>query len=155
VARSERFIVSLVFALATPAACAQVTGLSDDYTFDLDGGKRDGGEGGADGSSSGDAITPGKCSVADTSQAAEDISNANGDKIASAACRTCLAANCCSSIHACAGDGTCKDAMSCIFGCQAKPQNEKRRCLDGCNEGAFGAVGTCSRQDCQQDCNLN
>jgi hypothetical protein len=153
VARSERFIVSFLL-LATPAACAQVTGLSDEYKFDLDGGKREGGtEGGADGS--GDAVAPGKCSTDDTTQATKDIASANGDKIPSAACRTCLASNCCSSIHACALDGTCKNAMSCVFNCQAKPQNEKRRCLDDCDETAFGAVGTCSRQDCQQDCNLN
>src|SRR5688572_9056272 len=156
VARSKRSLLSssLVIALSI-VACAQVTGLSDDYKFDLDA-AADGGEGGTSG---GDGATPfvdgGKCSASDQSTASTDIRNANGDKVP-LLCRTCLVANCCTPIHLCAGLNVCRDSMRCIFNCQDKvQQNEKATCLRQCDDTAFNtAVGTCVTQDCQQACDL-
>jgi hypothetical protein len=126
-----------VCAFATAIGCAQLTGLSDDYTFDAP--EPDAGRDGA----SGDAAPT--CSAAQR-DAAQRTFSANGGDAISATCKTCLAQNCCVEVAQCGGDTTCSASMRCVFGCQQAAN--RVQCARDCRSAFDTVIGTCEQQHC-------
>jgi hypothetical protein len=60
-------------------------------------------------------------------------------------CKACMVANCCGTIVPCVVDGTCNDALDCIFDCQSENLGlERQNCYDRCiavDGGAEGGAG--------------
>jgi hypothetical protein len=144
---SARAIATL--AVVAAASCAQVTGLSDDYRYDLGQNSGEDGGGSADAGREGAA---GQCSAAERTRADLAISGANGDRLP-ASCRSCLASSCCAPIEQCSGNADCLQAMRCVFNCQRDTgpggnNNNKAQCLDNCGVLFNGLVGTCLRSSC-------
>jgi hypothetical protein len=156
-ARPPVRIVVVLAGLAIPA-CAQVTGLSDDYRYDLDAGAdASNGEASArDGSGDGPAgDARGQCGPSDRARAATQIDSVNGDDLP-ASCQTCLAASCCREIDACASGNDCSQAMRCVFQCQRSSGggSGKAQCLANCRPAFQQTVGSCVAASCSAACQL-
>lgn len=146
-----------LFVLATAgSSCAQVSGLADDYRYDLVAAAptldatADAGEGDATvraDSSASDARST--CGATERARAATQITSAGGDSL-SGQCRQCLASNCCAQIGACANNADCEASMKCVFGCQNQNGggNAKTQCLANCRTGFFPTVGACIQATC-------
>jgi hypothetical protein len=115
--------------------CAQLTGLSDDYTFD---GAEDAGSG-----DSGDASA--RCS-AEQRTAAQSTLGANGGEAISSTCKTCIAQSCCVEVAACDRDTTCTASMRCVFGCQQAAN--RVQCARDCRSAFDTVLGPCLQQHC-------
>jgi hypothetical protein len=127
--------VSFICAGVIAIGCAQLTGLSDDYTFDA---PEDGGGGdAADGSSA--------CN-ADQRGAAPSTLAANGGDGISSTCKTCMAQSCCVQLAACDRDVTCKASMGCVFACQR--ETNRRECARECRSSFDTVLGPCLQQHC-------
>lgn len=149
-------------------ACGQITGLSDDYQFDLDGssgGTRqgDGGDASADGASadaSGDAPVDSadgaaKCTAAQRESANQRLSAFGGIT----ACKVCLAGSCCTQVDTCSRATDCARVLGCELECTAKLTVERQQCLKSCQNAGGGVpplfangVGACATTSCTQDC---
>jgi hypothetical protein len=142
-ARSERLATSLgaaLLVLTMVSSCGQVTGLTDDYVYDLD--EPDAAsEGGGDGAGDGG----GQCSSGDRARALSSIGSAGGQDV-STQCKTCLSESCCSEISACAADDSCDESMKCIFGCQRT--GNRQQCLSSCGPAFVNTVGACLQTAC-------
>jgi hypothetical protein len=125
---------ALFCAFVLAVGCAQLTGLSDDYTFD---GAEDGGSDGADGSA--------RCN-AEQRTAAESTLGANGGEAISSTCKTCMAQSCCAEIAACDRDSTCTASMRCVFGCQQAAN--RVQCARDCRSAFDTVLGPCLVQHC-------
>ncbi|WP_146654349.1 hypothetical protein [Labilithrix luteola] len=145
------------------SACGQVTGLSDDYTFDLDGGDGQGTTIGADGGDGGsDASSRDSGPLADASSKCQGPTGTNAYNALSGgapACQACLAAQCCSEVLSCyAGGGSdCRSRFQCLLQCTDKPTaSERTACFNGCNplrnDSVSRAMSSCADQSCRQDC---
>jgi hypothetical protein len=147
------------------SACGMVTGLSDDYRYDLDassslpsgdggtsgdGGKLpDGGNGGGPRDGSGPDGSS-QCGVTDRTTAQTDLTVSGGDQIPTL-CKNCLTGSCCIQIEGCFQNLECKTAMECVFGCQKdNGGGNKAQCLANChNLQTFNdTVATCARNAC-------
>lgn len=147
----------LAFALvaAIPIACAQVTGLSNDYKYDLvsdGGGDGAGGEGGA-GDGGGNDGGGGTCGVVEVGNADADLATINGNEN----CKTCLATSCCSDVTDCFGPSVqgCKDSLSCELDCTTKEGSSRVSCFRGCQQNSaasFEPLKTCADRACRQQC---
>lgn len=145
------FWCSIVASLALVGACAQVTGLSDDYRYDLVDGSADAST--ANDASSADAARDGsatsdggeRCSAAERAGAQTTIGRSGGDEL-TAQCRTCLATNCCDEVAECGRQSDCAQSMECIFGCQRN--GNKGPCLNGCKQTFSATVGSCIQRFC-------
>lgn len=157
-------------ALATAlvvGACGQVTGLSDDYTYDLEGGATaDGASEGAttgDGAATGDgasdaaADATNKCTTAQTVNATKKLQNYNGTVL----CKTCLASGCCNDVDTCSNNSDCSRVLSCKLDCTEKQLSERTQCFKACATSGGGAssvyqttVGVCGPTVCKQECGL-
>jgi hypothetical protein len=147
-------IASVTLPIALAPACAQVTGLSDDYQYDLVDGSagqeqdasttKDGGAQAADAAREGGAAGD-RCSAAERSEAQATIGQAGGDGIP-AQCRMCLATNCCDEIATCGQQDECTQSMKCIFGCQKN--GNKSQCINGCRSTFATKVGSCIQRYC-------
>jgi hypothetical protein len=156
---TRSFFVGGTFAfLITSASCAQVTGLSDDYRYDLAGDgststtNAEAGAGDAGDGSTSDARL--QCSASDRSRAGTEISNAGGDSL-SGPCRQCLATTCCAPIDTCANNSECQAVMKCTFSCLKEngSATAKAQCIDNCRPGPlFQAVTTCAHASCASTC---
>lgn len=158
--RSIFWCLGAALSLLVVGACAQVTGLSDDYRYDLveagsdaavtDGASR--GEAGTDaGADTGSAAD--RCTAQERAQAQNAIVQANGDNL-TATCRTCLATSCCDEIAACAGDPSCEQSMECVFGCMKS--GNRSQCLGNCSNVFATQVGACVQRSCgAPTCQLN
>jgi hypothetical protein len=155
--------VALV-ALAALAACGQVTGLSNDYEFDLvEGGAGDGGSAG-DGSksdapsdaTSGDAADATKtCTTAESATAFMRLNTYSG----TTTCKTCLAPSCCTDVDACFHDTDCSRVLGCKLDCTTKNSAERQQCFKGCGTSGSGVpdlftngIGACSASACRSQC---
>jgi hypothetical protein len=159
----------LLFVTATASACGQVTGLSNDYLFDLAeaGGGLD--ANGGDGASSadapkGDAVsdaaadsTSPKCSATQVAGATARISQMNGLM----ACKQCLADSCCTDIEMCTNTNECKRALSCRLDCTTLTGTDRHDCFNTCNSNSGGnstpalftsGVGACNKSSCDATC---
>ena len=147
--RSEARALVAVAASAVVAACAQATGLSDDYRFDrvLDAGAADVAPA-PDASSSGGPI----CTASDRDAAEGAIDRAGSTDEPGADCRSCLGSECCAEVERCAGDPACFDAMTCVFACGTKTGNAKNECIDRCATGFTAIVGACATDACGSRC---
>ncbi|MDF2694214.1 MAG: hypothetical protein K0S65_2597 [Labilithrix sp.] len=147
---SARLVSILACALPCLASCAQVTGLSDDYRYDLtDQPSTDGGIGNDAGDGGG--ATAGSCSPGDRMQAAASINSANGSTLP-ARCASCLAGDCCGDINVCAADDTCNRSMQCVFNCQR--QGNKQECVARCDGTFLRTAGSCVQTSCMTLCQL-
>ncbi len=150
------------------AACGQVTGLSNDYVFDLqqDGGgiapdaKGDGASGITDAPvdvvadvATEAAAEAGKCSASDKTMAEEHLSQDTG----SMPCKDCLATECCTEVDTCSGTGDCRKALACRLDCTTKAGLDRHTCLQICNSNTGGnttptsytnGVGACAASSC-------
>ena len=161
------FAVFVAVAVAgSMSACGQVTGLSDDYLFDLtDGGATKDGAADtatADGSSSTDAAADvqvdaaNKCTVAQANNAAQKLDKYNG----SMACKTCLAGSCCTDVEACSVANTdCNHVLSCKLDCTDRTGTERTSCFASCNNSGAAVpaiytqgVGMCGAGPCATAC---
>jgi len=160
-------------ALALPAvlavaACGQVTGLSDDYTYDLEGGAATGDGGAADGATTdattGDGATDAgadatnKCSTNQTVKAAQKLQNYNGTQL----CKTCLAGSCCNDVDTCSANSDCNHVFSCKLDCTEKSLSERSQCFKSCTVSGGGTgpvyqstIGACAPAACTKECGLN
>jgi hypothetical protein len=167
-ANARRFVggggAGAVLASILLASCGQLTGLSDDYRFDLDAGAPSSttGPDGArivgdaagstvdgragDGASGTDAAHP-PCSAADRVTATNDLAQAD---LVPSACKSCLASSCCTEIETCASRSECDTAMKCVFQCQKNGGGNARTvCLDNCKAATFfQTVGSCISSSC-------
>jgi hypothetical protein len=141
------------------AGCGQLTGLSDDYVFDLDGGGKadavaDGGTTDASSDASLDAAN--RCSAAATASAMAIMASSNG----ATKCKACLAGACCTQVEECSRASDCNRIFTCKVDCTQRPASERQQCFTGCNtQGNAGppvlytnGVGACSTASCKQDC---
>lgn len=145
-------LLSFVLAAVTASGCGQVTGLSDDYTFDLADAAAsssvDAGDAGRDASAASDAgagVDAGACQ----SSAATTLNNQGG----TLQCRTCLANGCCNQVEACWSDSTCRNTLRCVLACSA--ENARAQCIakcDGVNAQTFSAMSRCEQQACNGIC---
>ena len=161
----SRAAFSLVLSTVLVSACGQITGLSDDYTYDL--GAPDGAisEGGAvdatsgDGSSSGDVVTTNdggdsglRCTDAQRSAALGSMTQMKNDT-----CKTCLATRCCTAVQACTAQTSgCRVTLSCHLDCSEKGNPQQcfnAQCMNG-NEVTFQAVRSCATSFCKNECVL-
>lgn len=152
-----------IIALALPAvlalaACGQVTGLSDDYQYDLvDGGTSP--EGAADGAATdGPAAADAakQCTPAQTLSAAKRLNQDNGTQL----CKTCLASSCCIDVDTCAANNECSRLLSCKVDCTEKTGADRTQCLKSCNSNSTSAlfnagVGACAAAACSKECAFN
>jgi hypothetical protein len=154
-------VVGVALSLAV-ASCGQLTGLSDDYHYDLEPGSNDGGgsgEGGggrpSDAGGTTDAKTDARaptCSAGEVSTANTVMISASGDNVP-IACRTCLADECCKQVTTCGENNDCNNAMKCVFGCQ-KGGGNKTQCLSTCNVAFQTEVNPCVQASCSSACQL-
>lgn len=147
-------------------ACGQVTGLSDDYEFDLvDGGSSatpDGGadatkaDGSADGATDAAADASKQCTPAQALKTAQKLSSINGSQ----ACKTCLATGCCMDVDTCTNNTDCSHVLDCKLDCTTKQGNQRFECFKGCTVSGTtpplytNGVGACATASCKQECGL-
>lgn len=162
-----RILAVSLGALAGLAACGQVTGLSDDYLFDLtEGGAATGGDASGDASKSdapgtGDAAADARdataraCTVPETTNALQHLQAFGG----TALCKTCLAGKCCTDVVECAGKSECGRVLGCKLDCTERSGVDRTNCYKSCNNSNGGppmlftnGVGACSTASCASDC---
>ena len=136
---------SLVVALLA-AGCGQITGLSDDYTFDLEDAAADGGRDGG-----GDAATSQDAGPACKSTATNYL---NGEGTGSAACRTCVGTSCCVTVNACSQSSECRNDLKCVIACSSS-DGARQSCVAKCEgntHNAFAPLLQCMQQNCTAQC---
>ena len=162
-------VLALPFVLVVGTrACGQVTGLSNDYLFDLQE------DGGAAGDASGDAAaTDGSKSDAPT-DAANDSADAAKCSSGQAGsielrltqingatpCKQCLANDCCTDVDSCLDAQDCRRALSCRLDCTDKTGTDRHDCFSACTNGGgnttpasyTNGVGACSAASCSSTC---
>lgn len=152
-AASDRFAHGGVIAVGALAivlvsSCGQITGLSDDYRYDL---AEAGAEGDGSATAEGGPRDAGNaCDLTERSRAQRTISEAGGETV-SQQCRTCMASSCCDRIAECAQSDDCMQAMKCIFNCQKTGGGGgggKNQCLANCRGTFTTIVGSCVEQEC-------
>jgi Tfp pilus assembly protein PilW len=155
-------LVALPLALGAPVAlvaggCGQLTGLSNDYTYDLS----EGGDASSDGAvdaaaDAADASDAGKCSAAAAATTATKLAQTNG----SAVCEACLASSCCTSVDSCVAVASCKSHFFCLLDCTSiQAANDRASCVKNCSNGGSSAtplftngVGQCAGVACKTEC---
>lgn len=149
---TRSFFVAVMFACSIlGASCAQVTGLSDDYRYDLAANSATG-DAGADGAAFSDGSASdarSQCSQNERNRASMEISNAGGDTL-NFQCRQCMASSCCSQIDACAKSSDCENSMQCVFNCLKDNGSATARtqCVNNCRSGFLQTVGACIQSNC-------
>jgi hypothetical protein len=159
-------LVNLSLALGVSAAlvaggCGQLTGLSNDYTYDLaeggDASKGDGAvDGAADAADAADASDAGKCSTSAANTTEAKLAQAVG----SATCKSCLAYSCCTTVDTCVNTQSCKQHLFCVLDCTSiQAANDRASCLsNNCNNGGgatalfTNGVGQCAGVACKAEC---
>lgn len=159
--------IALLAPPALLAACGQITGLSDDYQFDLveSGTAADGALDGSTEAAPGDAgpdVRDGaspdatnSCTAVETAAATQRLGAYGGTP----ACKACLAPACCDDVAACADDGECSRVLGCKLDCTARPSPDRQQCFERCNNvgGPVPALytsgmGACAIAACKQTC---
>lgn len=149
-------------------ACGQVTGLSNDYVYDLqqDGGGSSSGDAKVDTGAMGDGaktdapadapvgVDAATCSTAQASNTELRLTQLNG----SDACKSCLAADCCNDVDSCLNITECRKALACRLNCTSTTAGTDRHdCYAVCNSNTGGnstplsytsGVGACSASAC-------
>jgi hypothetical protein len=147
------------------AACGQVTGLSDDYTYDLEGGaatadgggdsaKTDGPTG--DGATDAGFDATNKCTTAQTLATSKKLNNNfNGTQL----CKTCLATSCCNDVDTCTATQECNRVLACKLDCTEKQPGERPACFKACTLGGStpspvfqSGVAMCAAAACAREC---
>lgn len=145
----------VTFALAVPfvvvvatGGCGQVTGLSNDYLFDLqeDGGPvgdaagdgADGakGDGSIDGAVDTGAADAAKCSTAQAGNTTLRLTQLNG----AMACKDCLSNDCCTEVDSCLNVQDCRRALTCRLDCTTMTGTDRHDCFNTCNSNSGGNV---------------
>jgi hypothetical protein len=169
--RRLAFSIASVLAAAAVAACGTITGLSDDYKYDLADGASSGGDGstpdgagdGASGDAGSDALPSfdagGTCNPSQANNFHDYVNGLPGN----AECKACIAASqCCLTVAACqaAGGGNCKNRFECDLECTAQQSAPQRlTCLnttcptqDPTTSTTWVNVARCVNQDCSTKC---
>ena len=164
-ATSATFATFAGLAVAT-GACGQVTGLSNDYLFDV---QEDGGtalDGGGDATTEGgsrtdaptdapvdtgaDAATCSFAQAQSTQLRMTQLSGASG-------CKQCLANDCCTDVDSCLNTSECKRALSCRLDCTTMTGADRHSCFQACSSNSGGnttpasytsGVGACATSAC-------
>jgi hypothetical protein len=163
-----RAVLGLSIVLAA-SACGQLTGLSDDYQYDLEGGAASGDSGGAgDGATKPDAPTTteggtdsgldasNKCSPNQAFKTGQKLGTYSGTTV----CKSCLATSCCNDVDTCTASADCNHVFSCKLDCTLK-SGDKTSCFKSCtlNGGLSpeyqATVGSCAPAACSNPCGLN
>jgi hypothetical protein len=167
--RSATLLWALGAFVMGTGACGQVTGLSNDYLFDL---QEDGGtaldasgdasaDGGAKTDAASDASTDGRvdtgaaatCSIPQAESTAMRISQLNGAD----ECKACLANDCCTAVDSCLNVSECRRALSCRLDCTTMTGIDRHTCFNACNSNSGGnttpasytsGVGACAAAGC-------
>lgn len=140
-------------------ACGQVTGLSDDYQFDLVDGGPSKADGAGDatkvdspvGDSALDVRPANACTPQATAAALAKMSGGTAD------CKVCLASLCCADVETCASAAECQKVFSCKLDCTDQG-DQRAQCLSRCSNGGPGAqayasgVGQCGGHSCKTEC---
>jgi hypothetical protein len=156
-----RIVSFALTSLVAVSACGQVTGLSNDYAFDLgDGGGKGNGDAAGDASASDGALdaaadgaeTGAKCSTAQTTLASTRLSQLGGTQ----ACRSCLAASCCTDVEPCTSASDCRRHLSCMLDCTPKAADQRPDCFANCTGNVpavyTNGIGACSIASCDAHC---
>lgn len=149
-------IVSLgLTCVVAVAACGQITGLSNDYAFDLDAGKSDAADAHAADAldaADGGPETGSKCSAAQTTLASTRLSQLGGTQ----ACRSCLASACCTDVEPCTSASDCRRHLSCYLDCTPKVADQRPDCFSNCSGNTpalyTNGIGACSVASCEAQC---
>lgn len=141
-------------------ACGQVTGLSNDYQYDLEGGGGGGSttDGPSDAPAADGPVADAALDVLDATAActAQAINSAqarmNGTN-GTAACKTCLATACCGDVETCFKASECKSAFSCKLECTTQG-DQRAQCLGRCTNVALYStgIGACGGRSCKTEC---
>lgn len=157
--------VAVVLPMVLVSACGQITGLSDDYTYDLgaaDSATKEGGTdaSASDGSSSADVVTTNdgasdsglRCTDTQRNAALASMTQMKNDT-----CKACLATRCCTAVQACtAQTNGCRVTLSCHLDCGEKGNPQQcfnTQCTNG-TEVTFQAVRSCATSFCKNECVL-
>lgn len=169
--KKPTLLFASVALVAAAAACGQVTGLSDDYDFDLvvEGGVRNDA---SDGSSGGDAATSdaptdgsavsdaprdatNTCTAGQTATAVQSLNTYNGTPT----CKACLAPACCTDVETCFNNTPCSKALACRLDCTARNSAERTQCFTACDNVGGGppplyvnGIASCAASACKQQC---
>lgn len=122
-----RRLLALLFT-SLPLGCGLITGVSKDYTYDLEAGT----DGAADGSGGKDA-SPGV-----------DAATCKDVRVSGvgAACLSCASQGCCNQLLACAQDSSCGTFLKCLENCKAADVPCRNQC-ERESPRAAGAIGSC------------
>ncbi len=161
--------VGVLVLAACAGACGQVTGLSNDYVFDL---QEDGGGITGDATTASDTgatadgakadaatdapINPVDAATCTSAQAGNTqlrLTQFSG----STACKTCLADDCCMDIDTCLNVSECRRAFQCRLDCTTLSGTDRHSCFNTCNSNTGGnttplsytnGVGACAASKC-------
>jgi hypothetical protein len=157
----------VVVLAASAGACGQVTGLSNDYVFDLqeDGGGVTG-DAKADTAANADGaktdgttdapVTPVDAATCSSTQAAtieQRLTQFNG----STECKTCLSNDCCTDVDSCLNITECRKAFECRLDCTTMSGTDRHSCFQTCDSNSGGnvtpmsytsGVGACATSKC-------
>lgn len=157
---------ALLLSAVLVGACGQITGLSDDYTYDLGAADGAASEGGADGPSdsssdgvTSDVVTPGdggdsgpRCTDSQKNVALASMAGMKND-----VCKACLAALCCTAVQPCTTQAAgCRVTLSCHLDCSEKgnPQQCFNAQCTNATEPTFQSLRSCATAFCNKDCVL-
>jgi hypothetical protein len=168
-----RVLVAVLVLATCAAACGQVTGLSNDYVYDLqeDGGAASAADAKADSTAAADGamtdaaadspvgVDAAVCSAAQAGNTELRLTQFNG----SMGCKTCLADDCCTDVDSCLNVSECRKALSCRLNCTTLSGIDRHTCFQTCASNSGGnttpmsytsGVGACAASKCNagSDC---
>jgi len=158
--------LAVVVLAAGAGACGQVTGLSNDYVFDLqeDGGSATG-DAKADGAATADGgktdaatdapvgVDAATCSPAQAANTELRLTQFNG----STGCKSCLSDDCCMDVDSCLNVSDCRKAFECRLDCTTMSGVARHSCFQTCASNTGGnttpqsytdGVGACAASKC-------
>lgn len=159
--RKDRVLVGMMLGAVSAAlgivGCGQITGLSDDYTYDLADGATSSDGAAGDAKTDGGTSTDGAVGTGDAgsptckTQATAYLTTENAGSVA---CRTCVANNCCTGVNACSQLSACRNDLKCVLDCSTSDTG-RQSCVSKCqaNQGnGFGVLYQCMQQNCASPC---
>jgi len=160
-------VLAVPLAMVALGACGQVTGLSDDFVYDL---QEDGGSAAidakADTAATGDGAKTdaamdgpvvtadaATCSPAQAGSTELRLTQFNG----SMGCKSCLSDDCCMDVDNCLNTSDCRKALQCRLDCTTLTGTDRHTCFQVCNSNTGGnvtpasytnGVGACAASKC-------
>jgi hypothetical protein len=153
------FVCALAAAagLVFVVACGEVTGLSDDYTFDGGGeGASASGDASDGGTESGSTTDAGSCGPIAADAAAHNPTILGASDV----CRSCLSQKCCVEVVECSLANDCAKRLNCNAACTRSGGGGGgggvKDCIANCSDttppASYAKVGACADTNCSTTC---